>query len=151
MWPVERRWPVFFGTFTPKLDDKGRIFLPAKFRDAMAEGLVVARGQENSLSVWSKAGFDQETERLQRASLMDKATRDYVRMLFAGAFDDVPDKQGRVTIPPMLREYASLERDVVVVGAMSRLEIWNPEAWATYTSEQVPRFSALDADLVPGT
>ncbi|MDF9716548.1 division/cell wall cluster transcriptional repressor MraZ [Nocardioides sp. ChNu-153] len=142
---------MFFGTFTPKLDDKGRIFLPAKFRDAMAEGLVVARGQENSLSVWSKAGFDQETERLQRASLMDKATRDYVRMLFAGAFDDVPDKQGRVTIPPMLREYASLERDVVVVGAMSRLEIWNPEAWATYTSEQVPRFSALDADLVPGT
>ena len=142
---------MFFGTFTPKLDDKGRIFLPAKFRDAMAEGLVVARGQENSLSVWSKAGFDQETERLQRASLMDKATRDYVRMLFAGAFDDVPDKQGRVTIPPMLREYASLERDVVVVGAMSRLEIWNPEAWATYTSEQVPRFSARDADLVPGT
>ncbi|HEY1135030.1 MAG TPA: division/cell wall cluster transcriptional repressor MraZ [Nocardioides sp.] len=141
---------MFFGTFTPKLDDKGRIFLPAKFREDMKEGLVVTRGQENALSVWSKEGFRRLTERIQDASLTDKGARDYIRMLFAAASDEVPDKQGRITIPPILRRYASLEREVVVVGAMNRLEIWNPERWAAYTEEQEPRYSSLSDEVFPG-
>ncbi|MDQ1103622.1 MraZ protein [Nocardioides zeae] len=141
---------MFFGTFTPKLDDKGRIFLPAKFREAMKDGLVVTRGQENALSIWSAAGFQRLTERIQDASLTDKGARDFVRMLFAAASDEVPDKQGRITIPPILRRYASLEREVVVVGAMNRLEVWNPERWAAYTEEQEPRYSALSDEVFPG-
>ena len=103
---------MFFGTYTPKLDDKGRLFLPAKFRDELAEGLVVTRGQERCLYVWSIADFGELTERLREAPVTNKAARDYVRMLFAGASDETPDKQGRITIPPMLREYAVADADV---------------------------------------
>ncbi|MDT9594500.1 division/cell wall cluster transcriptional repressor MraZ [Nocardioides zeae] len=141
---------MFVGTFTPKIDDKGRLFLPAKFREAMAEGLVVTRGQENSLSVWSLAGFERLTARLQEASITDKGTRDYMRMLFAAASNEAPDKQGRIGIPPVLRQYAGLEKDVVVVGVMNHLEIWNPDSWAAYSAEQEPRFSALSEEVFPG-
>lgn len=141
---------MFVGTYTPKIDDKGRLFLPAKFREAMAEGLVVTRGQENSLSVWSLAAFERLTARLQEASMTTKATRDYARMLFAAASSEVPDKQGRIGIPPVLRQYAGLEKDVVVVGVMNHLEIWNPEAWARYSSEQEQQFAELSEEVFPG-
>ena len=120
---------MFFGTYTPKLDDKGRLFLPAKFRDDLAEGLVVTRGQERCLTVWTQADFQAMTERLREAPLTNKGTRDYVRMLFAAAAQEVPDKQGRVSIPTVLREYASLGKDVMVIGAMDRIEIWDPASW----------------------
>ncbi|MFT4008899.1 MAG: division/cell wall cluster transcriptional repressor MraZ [Nocardioidaceae bacterium] len=137
---------MFTGTYTPKLDDKSRLFLPAKFRDSMAEGLVITRGQERCLYVWTLADFARLTERLRDLPVANKAGRAYVRMLFSAASDQVPDKQGRVTITPLLREYASLERDVVVTGAMNRVEIWNPTAWAAYEEGQVDTYSDLEDD-----
>ena len=71
-------------------------------------------------------------------------------MLFAGASDEVPDKQGRVTIPPMLRDYAGLDRDCVVIGAMNRVEIWNAEAWNRYSAEQEQAFADLSEEVLPG-
>jgi len=141
---------VFFGTYTPKLDDKGRLFLPAKFRDQLAEGLVVTRGQERCLTVWSLEDFGRLTERLAQAPVTNKGTRDYVRMLFAAASQEVPDKQGRITIPPVLREYASLDKDVVVIGSMNRIEIWDPTSWASYSQEQEQVFSELSDEVFPG-
>lgn len=140
---------MFFGTYTPKLDDKGRLFLPAKFRDDLAEGLVVTRGQERCLTVWSMEDFHGLTERLRKAPVTNKGTRDYVRMLFAAASQEVPDKQGRITIPPLLREYASLTRDVMVIGAMNRVEIWDPESWQRYSEEQEQVFADLSDDVFP--
>ena len=90
---------MFFGTYTPKLDEKGRLFLPAKFRDQLTEGLVVTRGQERCLTVWSMEDFGRLTDRLREAPVTNKGTRDYVRMLFAAASQEVPDKQGRISIP----------------------------------------------------
>jgi len=141
---------VFFGTYTPKLDDKGRLFLPAKFRDQLVEGLVVTRGQERCLTIWSIEDFTRLTERLAQAPVTNKGTRDYVRMLFAAASQEVPDKQGRISIPPVLREYASLTKDVVVIGSMNRIEIWDPESWASYSSEQEQVFSELSDEVFPG-
>ena len=141
---------MFFGTYTPKLDDKGRLFLPAKFRDQLAEGLVVTRGQERCLTVWSLEDFGRLTERLAQAPVTNKGTRDYVRMLFAAASQEVPDKQGRITIPPVLREYASLDKDVVVIGSMNRIEIWDPTSWASYSQEQEQVFSELSDEVFPG-
>lgn len=141
---------MFFGTYTPKLDDKNRLFLPAKFRDQLTEGLVVTRGQERCLTIWSLEDFQKLTERLAQAPVTNKATRDYVRMLFAAASQEVPDKQGRISIPPMLREYASLTKDIVVIGSMNRIEIWDPESWATYSQEQEQVFSDLSDDVFPG-
>lgn len=141
---------MFFGTYTPKLDDKGRMFLPAKFRDDLEEGLVVTRGQERCLTVWSLGEFQQMTQRLQEAPVTNKGTRDYVRMLFAAASQETPDKQGRITIPAVLREYASLDKDVQVIGAMNRIEIWDPTSWQTYSEEQEQKFSELSDEVWPG-
>jgi MraZ protein len=144
------RWPVFFGTYTPRLDDKGRLFLPAKFRDELSEGLVVTRGQERCLSVWPLQEFGKLTERMKEAPVTNKGARDYVRMLFAGASDETPDKQGRITIPPMLREYAALTRDCIVIGAMNRIEIWDAASWQTYSEQQEQAFADLSEEVFPG-
>lgn len=141
---------MFVGTYTPKLDDKGRVTLPAKFRDQLEEGLMVTRGQERCLTVYSLDQFATLTTRLREASLTNKATRSYVRMLASGAFDQVPDKQGRVTLAPLLREYASIERDVVVIGALDRIEIWDPGAWATYAASEEQEFADLSEEVFPG-
>ncbi|PUA80561.1 division/cell wall cluster transcriptional repressor MraZ [Nocardioides currus] len=141
---------MFFGTYTPKLDEKGRLFLPAKFRDQLTEGLVVTRGQERCLTVWSMAEFEGMTDRLRAAPVTNKGARDYVRMLFAAASQEVPDKQGRISIPGSLREYASLTKDVVVIGSMNRIEIWDPTAWNTYSEEQEQKFSELSDEVFPG-
>ena len=141
---------MFFGTYTPKLDEKGRLFLPAKFRDQLTEGLVVTRGQERCLTVWSLEDFGRLTDRLREAPVTQKSTRDYVRMLFAAASQEVPDKQGRISIPATLREYASLQKECVVIGSMNRIEICDPTAWATYSEEQEQRFSELSDEVFPG-
>ena len=141
---------MFFGTYTPRLDDKGRLFLPAKFRDALAEGLVVTRGQEHCLYVWSLEEFGKLTERLRETPVTNKAARDYVRMFFAGASDETPDKQGRITLPPMLREYASLTKDCIVIGAMNRIEIWDSAAWQSYSDQQEQAFADLSDEVFPG-
>jgi MraZ protein len=141
---------MFFGTYTPRLDDKGRLFLPAKFRDELAEGLVITRGQERCLNVWSQQEFGTFTERLRATSVTNKAGRDYVRMLFAGASDETPDKQGRITVPPMLRDYASLVKDCIVIGAMNRIEIWDATAWQTYSDQHEQAFADLSEEVFPG-
>ena len=141
---------MFFGTYTPKLDDKGRLFLPAKFRDELAEGLVVTRGQERCLYVWSMDEFGKLTDRMREVPVTNKAGRDYVRMFFAGASDETPDKQGRVTIPPMLRDYASLSKECIVIGAMNRIEIWDAAAWQSYSDQQEQAFADLSEEVFPG-
>lgn len=141
---------MFFGTFTPKLDEKSRLFLPAKFRDALVEGLVVTRGQERCLTVWSMSDFSEMTARLREAPVTNKGARDYVRMLFAAASQEVPDKQGRISIPHVLREYASLSKEVMVIGAMNRIEIWDPASWASYSEEQEQKFAELSDEVFPG-
>ena len=142
---------MFFGTYTPKLDEKGRLFLPAKFRDELTEGLVVTRGQERCLTVWSLEDFGRLTDRLREAPVTQKSTRDYVRMLFAAASQEVPDKQGRISIPAPLREYASLDRDVVVIGVMDRIEIWDPARWQEYSAGAQAKFAELDEQPAPAS
>jgi MraZ protein len=142
---------VFLGTHAPRLDDKGRIFLPAKFRDELAGGLVITKGQERCLYVWPLEEFGRLTESMRNAPVTAKPTRDYMRVLFAGASDEVPDRQGRVTIPPALRDYAGLARDCIVIGANTRVEIWDAQAWESYLNEQEPRFSDLSEEVLPGT
>ncbi len=141
---------MFFGTYTPKLDDKGRLILPAKFRDQLAGGLMVTRGQEHCLYVWPQAEVDRITERLREAPVSHKATRDYVRMFSSASSDETPDKQGRITIPPALRDWAALSKDVVVIGAMTRLEIWDEASWEAYSESQEESFAELSEEVFPG-
>jgi MraZ protein len=138
---------VFLGTHTPRLDDKGRLFLPAKFRDELAGGVVITRGQEHCLYVFTRSAFAAKAEELQSASLTSKRDRDYGRMFFSMAEDQTPDKQGRVTVPARLRDYAGLDRDCVVVGANTRLEIWDAAAWSAYETEQEQKFAEQDEEI----
>lgn len=141
---------MFLGTHNPRLDDKGRLILPAKFRDKLAGGLVVTRGQERCLHVFAMDEFVRITEQMRATPVTSKGARDYARVLLSGASDEVPDKQGRVTIPPALRTYAGLERDLAVIGAGSRIEIWDAEAWAAYLAANEQAFSELAEEVVPG-
>jgi MraZ protein len=132
------------------LDDKGRLILPAKFRDELAEGLVITKGQERCLFVFPMAEFTQIAEQLRAAPMTHKAARAYSRVFFASASDEVPDKQGRITIPPTLREYAGLTKDCVVIGASTRVEIWDSQAWETYLAESEEAFSDIEEEVLPG-
>jgi MraZ protein len=141
---------VFLGTHTPRLDEKGRLFLPARFRDQLSEGIVITKGQERCLYVFRKADFVAQGTALAAAPLTAKRVRDYSRVFFASAFDDVPDRQGRITVPQKLREYAGLDRDCVVIGANTRVEVWDAEAWRTYEAEQEQAFAEQAEEVLPG-
>lgn len=141
---------MFLGTHTPRLDDKHRLVLPARFREPLAGGLVMTRGQERCLCVWPLEGFRAATEHLSAAPPTSRPARDYLRVLFAGAHDEVPDRQGRVTVPQPLREYAGLVRDCAVIGAGTRVEIWSATAWTEYLAAQEDTFSALSQEVLPG-
>ena len=141
---------MFLGTHTPKLDEKGRLFLPARFREELATGVVLTKGQERCLYVFKHPDFLAQSELLKNAPLTAKAVRDYSRLFFASAFDDVPDKQGRVTVPAPLRAYAGLTKDCVVIGANTRLEIWDATAWATYEQDKEQAFVDQAEEVLPG-
>lgn len=139
---------MFLGTHEPKLDEKGRMTLPAKYREELTGGLVIAPGQEHCLNVWPRQQFAALVAGLRQAgSVTRKDLRDYQRVWLAGAHDDLPDKQGRVTIPPNLRSYARLDRDLAVIGAGDRVEVWDATAWRTYLEDQEPSFASLSEEV----
>ena len=141
---------VFLGTHTPRLDDKGRLFLPAKFRDRLASGLVVTRGQERCLYIFPMDEFVRVAETMRNAPVTSKAVRDYLRVFLSGASDEIPDKQGRLTVPSTLREYAGLTRDCTVIGAGSRVELWDTSAWNTYLASTEQAFADQSEEVIPG-
>ncbi|MGB6456071.1 MAG: division/cell wall cluster transcriptional repressor MraZ [Streptosporangiaceae bacterium] len=141
---------MFLGTHSPRLDDKGRLILPAKYREELAAGLVLTKGQDGCLYVFPAGEFSRITDALRTAPVTAKAVRDYSRVLFASASDEELDRQGRITIPLGLREYAGLDRECVVIGANTRLEIWDASAWASYLEQQEPAFSAATEEVLPG-
>lgn len=141
---------MFLGTHAPKLDDKGRLALPSKFREALSDGVVITKGQDRSLVVWPASEFEHYAARIREASRSDARARSYSRVLFSSAFDQVPDKQGRINLPAPLRDYAGLDRDCVVVGNHATVEIWEVGAWETYLASQEPEFADLSEEVVPG-
>ncbi|WP_448062749.1 division/cell wall cluster transcriptional repressor MraZ [Cellulomonas hominis] len=139
----------FLGTYTPRLDDKGRLILPAKFRGQLAPGLVMTRGQERCLFLLPLDEFRRMHDQIRQAPVTSKQARDYLRVFLSGASDEVPDKQGRVSIPPMLRTYAGLDRDVAVIGAGTRVEIWDLTAWETYLAAQEAGYAETAEEVFP--
>lgn len=138
---------MFLGTHPLRLDDKGRLMLPSKFRDKLTAGLVLTKGQERCLYVWPSAEFDRFTSQMKEAPVTDKAVRDYMRVLFASAYDDELDRQGRITIPPPLRDYARLDRNCIVNGANTRAEIWEDKAWKAYLAETEESFARMSEEF----
>jgi MraZ protein len=140
---------VFLGTHRPRMDEKGRLFLPAKYRDELSHGVVLTKGQERCLFVFPMAEFDKIAQGMRPGPEASKAERDYARLFYASADDGMPDKQGRITIPPELRTYAALQRDCVVIGANTRLEIWDAAAWEEYLGAREDAFSQGPGEVMP--
>lgn len=141
---------LLLGTYSPRLDDKGRMFLPAKFRDKLAAGLVMTRGQERCLYVYPLAEFEKVAEQWQNGPTTNAGVRAYQRLLLSGASDEIPDKQGRVTVPAILREYAGLTHECTVIGSGNRVEIWDAQAWEAYVAEHEEGFANQSEEVVPG-
>ena len=121
---------MFYGEYDHTLDDKSRVTLPARFRAALADGVVLAKGFDKNLDVYPGAAWESVVQsRIAELDPFSGETRRLKRIVFAGAAEDMPDKQGRVLVPATLVEYAGLGKEVVIAGVDDHLEIWNHAAW----------------------
>jgi MraZ protein len=138
---------VFLGEHQHTLDAKGRIVLPSKHREGLADGLVITKGQERCLYVFPLERWFDEVKRINELPRTDRRARNFARAFFAGADQQKLDKQGRITIPPQLREYAGLERDVTVLGVAERVELWNRGTWDERRSEADEYYAGIEEAL----
>jgi MraZ protein len=130
------RGPMLLGEYAHTIDDKNRLTLPAKFRRAFEDGIVVTRGLDGCLHAWPQDAWAQLVDsRLSSLDLLSVQGRRLHRHFFSGASETTPDKQGRVSIPPALLTHAKLGRDVVVAGINDHLEIWDRAAWQRELAE----------------
>jgi MraZ protein len=141
---------VLLGTHTPKLDEKGRLIRPAKFRDELGDGVVITRGQERCLYVFSSKEFASVHEKIRQAPVTNEEARRYLRVFLSGATDETPDKQGRVLLPQLLRDYANLSKELVIIGVGARAEIWDAQTWNDYLASNEDGFSSQAEEVIPG-
>ncbi len=120
---------MFKGEYSHTIDTKGRVIVPAKFREKLGEESVVTKGLDGCLFVYPREEWEKFEEKLSNLPLNHKDARKVTRFFFAGAADCEIDKQGRVLLPAVLREFAALEKDIVMVGIMNRIEIWSRDRW----------------------
>ncbi len=141
---------MFLGTYTPKLDDKGRLTLPAKFRDELRGGVMITKGQDHCLYVFTRDAFAEMARKVASAPLTSQSARAFQRNLFAGTDDQVPDAQGRIAVNAELRRWAGLTKDCVVIGAFTRAEIWDAQAWQRYQDEHEDEYARAQEEVLPG-
>ena len=120
---------MFMGEYGHTIDAKGRIIVPVKFRESLGDNFIIIKGLDNCLFVYTNEEWQRFEEKLKTLPLTNKNARTFTRFFLAGAADVELDKQGRILIPSVLREFASLQKDVVFVGVGSRIEIWSKESW----------------------
>ncbi|MCC8081036.1 MAG: division/cell wall cluster transcriptional repressor MraZ [Lachnospiraceae bacterium] len=138
---------MFKGQYNHSVDAKGRIIMPAKFREILGEEFVVTKGMDGCLFVYSNEEWENIENKFRNVSSANKDARKFMRFFFAGAADCEVDKQGRVLIPPKLREYAGLQKEVVLAGVGNRIEIWNTENWQENEFDDMDEIAEHMADL----
>ncbi len=126
---------MFLGEYEHTLDNKGRLTIPSRFRNEMAGGVVITRGLDKCLWVFTRSEFERLVEKIVSQPITNVDVRSFARYLAANAQDLTPDRQGRVLIPQKLRDYAGIDSEAVVIGAMNRVEVWNPERWRAEESK----------------
>lgn len=136
-------YAMFIGEFHHSLDEKGRMSIPAKFRAALAEGVVVTRGLDRSLFLYPKQEWETLAAKLAALPLGQADTRAFARLMLAGAMEVEVDKAGRVLLPDYLRTYSGLQKNVVVAGLYNRLEIWDEDAYEAYARQTEDQGNAI--------
>ncbi len=120
---------MFNGEYAHTIDDKGRFTMPTKLRDAFRDGFYITRGLDGCLNMYDSEQWKVFETKLASLPTTSKSARDFVRFFVSGAVDSAYDKQGRVLLPPNLREYAKLDKDIVIAGVINYCEIWDAAAW----------------------
>ncbi|MDQ3612841.1 MAG: division/cell wall cluster transcriptional repressor MraZ [Chloroflexota bacterium] len=120
---------MFLGRFAHNLDAKGRLAIPARFRAVLEDGVVLTRGIDRCVTAYPMPVWNELAEKISALSMIDPHARQFRRMMFAGAANLELDGQGRIVLSAALREFAEIDREVVVVGVNSSFEIWSPDRW----------------------
>ncbi|HEY8530186.1 MAG TPA: division/cell wall cluster transcriptional repressor MraZ [Paenibacillaceae bacterium] len=139
---------MFLGEYQHTIDEKGRITIPAKFREALGAEFVVTRGLDSCLFVYPMDEWKALEQRLKSLPMMKSDARAFARLFFSGASVCEWDRQGRINVPAHLREYARLEKDCVVIGVSNRVEIWDKATWDSYTAGAQASFGEIAEKLV---
>ena len=145
----KRVFIMFMGEYSHTIDAKGRLIIPSKFREQLGEEFVLTKGLDGCLSIYPNDEWAAFEEKLRALPLTNKNARTFTRFFVAGATNCELDKQGRILLPPVLREYANLTKDVVLVGVLSRVEIWDKDRWQenTYDEDEMDEIAEHMADL----
>ena len=136
------------GTYRHAMDAKGRLFMPSKLRSDLGEGFIITRGLGTQLFVFSQADWKEFTDKLRALPMSDPGAQAFVRLFLSGAYECEVDKQGRFLIPQELRAYARIEKDTVITGLISRVEIWSEENWDRYTAQYNDEASERFAEML---
>ncbi|MBM7614596.1 division/cell wall cluster transcriptional repressor MraZ [Alkaliphilus hydrothermalis] len=127
---------MFFGEYNHTIDMKGRVSVPAKFREQLGESFILTKGLDNCLFIYPQTEWKILEEKLKQLPLTNKDARAFVRFFFSGATECELDNQGRIRIPNNLREYAHLEKEAVMIGVATRIEVWSQNQWEAYNSDE---------------
>ncbi|NLM45042.1 MAG: division/cell wall cluster transcriptional repressor MraZ [Clostridiales bacterium] len=126
---------MFIGEYRHSLDSKNRLIMPAKFREELGSNFVMTKGLDNCLFVYSEAEWKNIENKLKTLPMTSKDARAFVRFFFAGATECEIDKQGRILVPSNLKEFARIDKDVVIIGVLTRLEIWSVDEWNKFNND----------------
>ncbi len=127
----------FYGEFERNVDHKGRMMLPREFKSYFSEGLIITRGLDDCLEIYTPEEWEKILEKVHQLPQSSEDSRTFVRFFFTNAYFLVPDAQGRIMIPAKLRKIISLKNQVIVAGVGNRIELWNPEAWGKFQTEKL--------------
>ena len=136
------------GEYQHTIDIKGRMIVPAKFREELGSQFVVTRGLDKCLLIYPMEEWNEVEEKLKKLPLTKKDARAFTRFFFFFAVECDIDKQGRINIPQTLRTYADLDKDCVVIGVSNRVELWSKEVWETYFQESEDSFADIAENLM---
>ncbi|MFN8453910.1 MAG: division/cell wall cluster transcriptional repressor MraZ [Anaerolineae bacterium] len=126
---------MFLGGYSHTIDDKGRLTIPAKFRDELESGVVITRGLDGCLWAYGRSEWETLAEKISKLPTTNQAARNFARFMFSNAFDSIPDRQGRILLPQELRDYAGIQNETMIIGVMNKLEIWNPDKWGQIVNQ----------------
>jgi len=143
---------MFYGEYNHGIDTKGRLILPARFRDICEEGgydrLFLTRGLDQCIFMFVEEEWRQQEKKFKALSFTRKEARTFNRLFFSGAVEVLPDKQGRFIIPQFLKTYASIDQKVVVIGVSNRIEIWAEEVWKKFYQTSSESFEEIAENMI---
>lgn len=127
---------MLLGEYQNTVDNKGRIIIPSRFREELGHRFILTKGLDHCLIIYSMEEWKRFEDKLKSLPIASKEARSFVRYFFSGAVECEADKQGRMNIPPHLREYARIEKDLVTIGVSDRVEIWSRQEWEAYQDSE---------------